>query len=312
MKSTSRTVIIIAAALVGVGVILAFLGYALSGFHINNIQSNSTFEHNSYTYDAAGVTSIDISDIDSPVILQSSSAESIAIDCYENSNYRYEIKQNMNGTLSVQKINSTKWGFQNCFHYDFTEKPLTVTIPSELIAEVSVSDVSGEISIRDIQTLSLSASNTSGSILIENTDVRGDLRASSVSGTVSFDSASISGNLSSTTTSGAIQTRAVSVGADTEFSSVSGNIRLNDTDISEDITLGTTSGSIDFEMLSGNNLNFHTVSGRISGTLHANSLDYNIVSNSLSGKVSVMGGSAKGTKRLEVSSTSGDINITFE
>lgn len=312
MKSTSRTVIIIAAALVGVGVILAFFGYALSGFHISNIRSNSTFEHNSYTYDAAGITSIDISDIDSPVVLQSSSADIIAIDCYENSNYRYEIKQDINGTLSIQKINSTRWGFQNWFNYDFTEKPLTVTIPSDLIADVSLSSVSGEIRINDIQALSLSASNTSGSILIENTDVRGDLRASSVSGTVSFGSARIGGNLSVTATSGAILTRAVSVGADTKFSSVSGDLRLNETTVSEDITLETTSGSIDFEMLSGNNLDFHTVSGRISGTLHANSLDYYIVSDSLSGKVSVMGGSAKGTKRLDVSSTSGDINITFE
>ena len=88
--------------------------------------------------------------------------------------------------------------------------------------------------------------------------------------------------------------------------------RKPETSTSGDIELGTTSGQIEFDSLSGNNLNFHTVSGAITGTLHADSTDYYIVSNSLSGKVSVMGGSVNGTKQLDASSTSGDITITFE
>ncbi|MFA0815362.1 MAG: DUF4097 family beta strand repeat-containing protein [Anaerofustis sp.] len=312
MKQPSRTIAIVAAAMIGIGLILGFSGYALSGFNLGSEHgSNSSYDHNIYTYDPSGITDIDVSDIDSNVIVTASGDKQITVDCYENDYYQYRI-DNLNGKLTIEKANTKRWFFENLFTAAPSSIPLTITIPSDWMADLSVGNVSGSVSVTDLNAESLSVANTSGSISIEHSAVRNGISASSVSGSITLNDASCGADAKLETTSGSIRTDGLQTGGYLAVRNVSGSIDLNATRASGDISVNSTSGSVSFATLSGNNLSFETVSASINGTLAVNSQDYYITSDSVSGKVSIMGGSVNGTKQLKATSTSGNIDIVFQ
>ncbi len=238
------------------------------------------------------------------------------------------------------------------FYIQFPSRKLTIEVPEKFIGEVKASTVSGNIALStlDLQkglTLSttsgelsltdtgtadrLTVSSVSGGIELENCKINNALNLSTTSGDISVDTATTAGDITASTISGVVMIRKTEAQGKTDFSSTSGDIsmdastavsgisvgsgsgsiRLEKSSTKGDVDLHSTSGDINFTQLSGNNLKFKSISGEVAGTLLGKSEDYSVAVSTTSGAKDVPQ-SQNGSKRLEASTTSGDISIRFE
>ncbi len=295
-----KKLLAIGAVLLVLGAALFTGGFILSGGKISamNISTGpfniylgggGTFQRNEYIFDAKGVEALDIDTTSDDVRLGYSDDGKIHVLCSESENYKYTFKEGK--TLKI------KSGDQRFFLFNINlfglsrRDDLTVLVPMEAVYDLNVSTVSGSVRLPEAMSFwNLSVSTTSGDMSLgtffaESTDL------DTTSGEVRIDSADVSERLGISTTSGDIELETASVGS-AKFSTVSGEVEFGLLDSSGDVTVSTTSGDVD-------------------GTLAGQMSDYAITSDTTSGSNSLPGRTKGGSKKLNVDTTSGDIDIEF-
>ncbi|MCD7847668.1 MAG: DUF4097 domain-containing protein [Oscillospiraceae bacterium] len=185
MMSRTKKWIIAAAILVAVGGVI-FLGALVSVgfdasrletwfFHTNTYEFSDDFENISINTEVAGVTLLPSDDDVCKVI------------CYEDDTFSHTVKVE-NGTLSIESVNTRKW--YNNIGISIDDPTVTVYLPEDTYASVSVTVATGAITLENVICDSLDATVTTGNISLEGCDA-GEMklkaRIGNIKGTVLSD-----------------------------------------------------------------------------------------------------------------------------
>jgi DUF4097 and DUF4098 domain-containing protein YvlB len=247
---------------------------------------------------AAGLNSISIDWVSGEVtVAPHDGAEIVVTELAQRElrdNERFHIT-NSGGTLSI------RFREQGVTVGNMPQKRLEVLVPTELSGNMntlSVSSVSGAVSISGFDATVMRVGTTSGSIRVSDAVARA-LQAKSTSGSVSVVSVS-SDDIKAGSTSGSVTLTSVQA-AGIDIDSISGSIRVSDSS-ARLIDGSSTSGSID---VSGafDRADLGSLSGRVS--LENAALGAIVKASSTSGSVTLTGA----FESVEADSLSGSISI---
>ncbi|MEA4889754.1 MAG: DUF4097 family beta strand repeat-containing protein [Clostridiaceae bacterium] len=310
MKSTVRILIILAGVFIIVGAIVAFTAIAIGGFRFSSLNTGLPYSEKNYTYDAAGVTELEIRDISCDVNLIGSGDQSVKIVCYENEKDYYTISLSTDGKLSIVKSISKNWYDFFGINFNPHEQTLTIAVPAEFKAAVQVGTISGKITLSKIMMEgSLKADSTSGDISLKNITA-GETSAQTVSGSLELDTTVVNGDLRLQTTSGEINVAATDIAGGLSAETTSGSMDFTDTRARDDIDAGSVSGDIKLDHLGGTDFSLKTISGAIRGSIVGNPGDYTFKADSVSGNIHLPD-SASGKKSFKAATTSGGIDLEY-
>jgi len=313
MNSITKTILIVAGVLMLVGTALGLTATAMVGFNWASLSTRQQpYEEKSYTYDSAGITALSVSDVSSDVIFVSSNEDAIKIDCFENEQEYYDINVSADGQLRVNYSSHKRWFEFIGINFHSPERTLTVSVPAKFTGAVNASTVSGDITMSKLSLKeALTVGTTSGEISLKNIVAGGQSSATSVSGDIELEVIKINGALKLGTTSGSTEVSSAQVAGNLSLTSISGDEDLEKTTVENNVSLESTSGVVTFNDLTGNDISISTVSGDVSGNIIGDPNTYSIKASSVSGDIKIPP-SANGAKRLDVSTTSGDIDIDFK
>lgn len=337
MDKKVKTTLIVALSLFSAGVII-FLCVLMSvnfdysklstSFRIgNNSETSIKTEHIEKDIEASG-QDIKIN-LSSAYITVKPSADNMIHLSYDNNNdCNFELENGSSQLILTQKQSAGVFFgflfFQNTKH---NEVVLSIPVGHDgtlsidgASSEISMSDVkilgyfkinsvSGEITIENCKSKILETGNTSGNIKLANIETD-NIRANTVSGNMNISDISQSIFVTLASTSGEVyaeKVKASSLGAET----VSGNITLKNV-AGQKASFSTTSGEVGLASADFNEIVFNTISGNIRGTVSGAADDYTVYTSTLSGNNSLSSHKGRGERTLDLSSTSGDFDISFE
>ena len=309
MKLIPKTVLIIAGALVLLGVILAVTAISMGGITTKSLSTGKPYEEKVYTYDSDKVKKLSVSDVSNEIVVTGSSQSGITIKCYENDTDYYKISLTDDGNLSVVRQISNRWYENINIGLNIREDKLTITVPSDLAAAIDITSVSSKANLSNLDKAEkLSVKTTSGNIRLNKISSSGNMSLDSVSGNIELDSVKIDGILNLKTTSGKIETSFADISGDILSSTLSGKINFRNTNAKGNVSAESVSGGVTLDRLGGADFSVKTTSGDVKGIISGNPNDYRIESYSTSGKINLPR-SQSGGKLLKVSTTSGSIDI---
>lgn len=270
--------------------------YGKYGFtHIHFKGTQTTLINSEFSADGINGISTGVSNAD--VTVSASDTDKIKVVCYGNSDAKNDVGASVkDGVLKISQ-NSNFGGF---FLFNFQREPrFEIYIPKTYNKELNVSDVSGDVSIKDnfafssayiyqtsgdlnakdIKTGTFKANNTSGDINITSVDAP-DYSLSSISGDLSIQKLNGSGALKST----------------------SGDVTAELTGMTGGVDASSVSGDINISCDTGAEVSAKSVSGTISTP--GMQVDGSFVKNSVHGKIG-----REPYKSLSLRTISGDVNI---
>ena len=296
MKMFVKVTLIIAAILIGLGIITLALSYFLG------VQKNAgNFETKERKYDVSDTfSSLDIDCIQSKLIICESDDGLCHVTCIETDNITHTVGV-AGGVLSI-KQNDTRTWFQRLWFFNDLDISLTVYLPLGSYDELTVKNTSGGVSAE-------------GGFDFANAVI------ANVSGRVSLK-ADVKANATISNTSGSISVSGIH-GQNVTITSVSGGITLSDIHANKVLRIGQTSGSTELSDISCGTLNIKTVSGKtelkntiaetsmridgVSGKVHLDGCDSaDIYIEVVSGKVEAV---LLSGKVFTTHTTSGSINV---
>ena len=315
-------------ALLAVGAVLFGAGLALGG--LGELKRESAADARTATYDAGAVTALRIEGIAADVRVEKADGDAVEVTYFEGAREGVEVKLE-NGVLTLKEYWGHSWRDYIRFMWRDARK-IVVRVPGEL-GGAEISSTSGDIALTDVPVAnSLTMGTTSGDAAVSGR--AGSLKMTSTSGALTAHDMEIAGGLTAGTTSGEITLANLAVGADLKASSTSGGVSVSETD-AQSFTLGgvsgeirlsgvraaggegaisatTTSGGIELSDASAAAYSFGTVSGDVTGVLPGSVRDYTITTSTVSGGNSLPTESYGGRKTIDVTTTSGDIELSFE
>ena len=285
MKMTMKTVIIIAGALVVLGLILAIAAVSLGGLNMNTL-STGKYEEKTYTYDSSKVNKLNVRDISYDVVVAGTNQNEITIKCYESEDDRYKINFTPDGRLTIEKEIIKRWFKFFNFDLGAINRNLTITVPSSLVADFDIATVSGKVLISNLDNpVSVYGKSTSGNVSLSKVSASGDMSFYSGSGNTILNTVKTGGRLELKTISGEIGTDFCEIGRDLTASTTSGKIKLSSTNAKGNVKADSVSGDIRIDRLSGEDFSFRSTSGNVKGMILGRADDYRIDSHTTSGKI---------------------------
>ena len=262
--------------------------------------------------------------------------------------YEYRVEESGNKmTVSQKKLHD----MNNLFTIDLDsqDKNMILKVPNDYEGKLDINSTSGNIYVGDMTLTSLNLENSSGNIVIEKTTSKDAVKLNNTSGHIDVKSLTAD-SLTAGNTSGGISLNSLTIENDIAVTSTSGNIILADIETSKDIHENTASGTGSFERIkansllssttsggiymsdvttadtisascssggirfdnitSGSKIKFSSTSGSVKGSIDDKESDYSIIAKATSGSNN-LNNSRDGIKTLDVNTTSGNINITF-
>lgn len=302
MKTAKKITIIIAAALVAIGLIISLCTLIPLNF---NFASLNTFHSavNTYTVNES-FRSIRIEDVECDIRLMVSDDDKCHVNCVEEEKISHTVKVT-DDTLKIERKDNRRWYEQIQFFYwedmridiylpktEYTDLYIMSTsgdikISENISFEKAVfNNISGDINISKISADYIDIQTTSGDITLNSVNADSELKLRSVSGDLDIADVDCR-NISAETTSGNQVLADVIAEKNMKINSVSGDIYFKQSD-SDDIFVNTTSGNVSGTILSDKIFNVDTTSG-----------DIDVPKSAVGGK-------------CEITTTSGDINIDLK
>ena len=173
------------------------------------------------------------------------------------------------------------------------------------IGRTAAETSSGDIRLENVRASSIRAECSSGRAYVLSSACEGDLEISASSGNIQMESAEIGGALTLESTSGEIELQRVQ-SKTLDFSSTSGSVRARDTCAGDSLHGKTTSGSVSLTNCDAKTVSINCTSGSVHAEM---ATPKRVFWKSTSGSVSVPE-DADG-ERMDVSTTSGNIRVTF-
>lgn len=345
-KSTLISIICVGAGLIliglGIGLVkgdfMKFNGKSTQGNWVNaTYECSSNIDHVDID-ERSEATKVVTGNVDKPVI---------SYWYYEKEADRVEITEK-SGTLHFERKDRKEFSFGPIVSFNVQDTCTLVTLPRDYKGKIEVTASSGSVFAEGISNdddIRLEASSgyvhaesinckdfelkaSSGSIKAEDIVADGEAKLSNTSGSISAKKMSIKDDFSVKNSSGSIKLSEVTckdlnaentsggvrldsvTAKKASLQSSSGSVKFEDTTF-EKITAKTTSGGVHFEDLTSDEIELRAHSGSIRGNIKGNENDYSIISSTGSGSCN-LSDSRNGSKKLDVSTTSGGIHISFD
>lgn len=176
--------------------------------------------------------------------------------------------------------------------------------------KINLTTTSGSIHIENTESTGITASNTSGGISIDDSSVRGDITLNCNSGSVNLGIVTAEGDIKVSTTSGT-RTLTDVIAENISTNATSGSLKAVRVSANDSISSSATSGTTRFEELyAGRSIKINSNSGSVNGSITGSEEDFSIIANTTSGSCN-LNNSRSGEKTLDISTTSGSVNVTF-
>lgn len=293
----------------------------------NNSETNVKTEHIDKDIETSG-QDIKINLISAYVTVKPSEDDKIHLS-YSNSNdCNFEL-ENSTSQLTLTQNQGAGVFFGFLFFQNAHENEVVLSIPvghdgtlsiDGASSEISIYDVeisgyfkihsiSGEITIENCKAKTLETSNTSGDIKLKSIEVD-SIQANTISGNMDVSEISQSIPVALASTSGEVYAENINASS-LKIENISGNIKLKNA-AGQKASLSTTSGETELNSADFSEIVFNTVSGDIEGTVSGAADDYTVYTSTVSGNDSLSSHKGRGEKTLDLSSMSGDFEISFE
>lgn len=218
-----RNVLLIAGAVIGVGLILVLGAFAMSGVQVFSAFSTNKFNNaemieESHVFDE-NVTGIDIQTVASDVRFERSSDGKTRIESRHSAEIT-ETAEVKNGVLTVRQESSRKGGIH--IGVSSAEEVLTVYLSQSDFESLSVETVSGDVALSGLSVGRAGFATVSGELELKDLVSDGKLAIETVSGDVELDRCDAAA-IGIETTSGEIE-GTLRTGKTFEVSTISGDI----------------------------------------------------------------------------------------
>lgn len=291
--------------IIGIGIFAC--GFAISGWNIFAMETQAPFEEKTFTSNS-NITSIQIEDKNTPVILTKSSDDKVHITYYENNKRKYSISEN--GILSVKKINNYQW-YDYFFNISFQIKSLTVEVPESFKGDITIDTNNAKISIEDLEVSNLTAVTSNGSIELRSVKANENIETHTSNGSVDIQKITV-GKLNIETSNAHITCKEIN-STDLSAKTSNGRITLSDVKTENEVFAKTSNGSIETErLLAEKSITLNTSNASITGSVSGSIADYSIVSHTSNANNNLPENLQGGSKQLNVDTSNGRIDITFE
>lgn len=301
MSTGKKIAIIIAAALMGLGILCSTAAAVLLGFDFTKLNaadlSDKTYEiHESFD-------SIDIYETEYTIRLQPSEDGVAKVTCRESEDNGHTVTVE-NGTLKITRTDRRKW-YEHIGIFWANDTTLTLHLPQSQYKTLSAQSVSGHLIVPEAFTFeSATLCSTSGDIFCY-AQVKDSFSATSISGEVVLKNQT-GGTLTASTTSGDLHLFDICVSS-IALTTTSGDIECNAVIADGQLQMEAVSGNVELNKCDGGSLQIKTVSGDIIGTLRSGKW---FITNTTSGDIRVPT-SHKDGGNCALTTTSGDIKIAL-
>ena len=321
MKKTTLVWLIVAAALIVVGLVIFCIGMTFVNWDFTKL-STATYVTNEYEI-TEDYNNISIAVGTADVIFLPSDSGTTKVSCYENETEQHSVKV-VNGTLTVNvEKNNKKWYQYISFNggsesvriylpnaeYEALvfkgstgklELPNTLSFNS-IDASVSTGKISCNSSVAELLKVKVST----GKISIDGISV-GRLDASASAGDISLSNVNCAGDISIAVSTGDVVLKSVRCNS-LNHSGSTGDFDLNDVIALEGFNFKLGTGDVDMTECDAGEIYIKTGTGDVSGILLSDKI---YVVNTNTGKVNVPNSVNGG--RCEITTTTGDVKITVK
>ena len=297
MKNIVKIPLIIAGVLIGLGVIIIAVGFAVGGtswlFGSSKMEDKTVEIKDSFDSIKVETDSIDVRF--APAQDGNCRVEAHLSDTMS---FTAEVKNN---TLTISCKDRRHW-YQFINFHSFDGK-MTVYLPEGAYSSLKLTSASGNIQISDCASFGFVDITTASGDVAASANGIESLSVSTASGDVLYDSQKSSATIQLNTASGDIELKNVSC-KNLKIHSVSGEVSLSRTVCSDKLAINTTSGDVDLSACDAEEITVNSVSGDVSGSLLSDKV---FSAHSVSGDVRVPQDGNGG--KCAIKTTSGDISI---
>lgn len=298
MNKGFKIALIVAGALILVGIVLCIIALALNGFKPFKLGSGTLVEASqTVTEEFSGIT-VECSDCD--VQLLPSSDGSCRIDSKIGQRQKLTVSVK-GGVLKVKCEDTRKW--YELFGFHFGSTVLKLYLPKEAYEKLTVSTASGDVAVGAPFSFTEASLRTASGELSFTAQAEASLTLETASGDVTVKGLSGEAKIQISTASGDIDISRVTCAGCT-VNSASGEVDLEDVILSGRMQIHSVSGDVELERCDAGSISIHTTSGDVEGTLLTGK---QFKTRTASGDVRVPSDSGSGA--CEIKTASGDIEI---
>ncbi len=313
-----KTVLWIGVSLLFLGAIIFAIAFAYSGFSFEFL-SNVRIEYKTFEEKADNqITSLSIEygTVDVVVYL-SDDTDALSVQYPQKQNKKgeniNEIKvEETDGKISIME--NYKWQAQ-LFSVNFETPTVSVYLPQERVYALDLQTTTGTIRLTNgnLNVSKITLKTTTGMISTKDCVVSstGEARFETTTGILSVGELSAQTVVLETTTGVLTTHKAITAETSVSLKVTAGTIETLGTITTDTVTAKATTGSL--KMTAGiyaNALTLKTTTGDLNARIGGKKTDYSIVVSQSTGNSNIYPQTG-GTKTLNVSCTTGDINVTF-
>ncbi|MGX7069257.1 DUF4097 family beta strand repeat-containing protein [Gemella bergeri] len=264
------------------GIILILLSFVLNG---NKLPlTDETKPPKYHTIESKNLKNLKFHVTKSNIDIKPSNSDKIEVEYREGKNFYFNIEEDTD-TLIIKDTYKEKWfNFSFDLGFNFNNYYIKLKIAKELLVNLSIKNISGNTSLKNLHFRDIQINNISGDINLLKLNTN-NINLNSKSGNIRLNNIKTENNK-------------------LDIYNLSGNVLLKDIINYGSANITTTSGNIIFDNITSKNIDSKTTSGNIE-FLNSNNIIDNFISESTSGNITV--NEIKINKKLSLKNISGDI-----
>lgn len=254
MKSNTKVIMMIAAAIAVFGILMAGAAVCLAGFNFKRLETtdSQSLQKKEYSYRSDEITGMNIIGMDRDVKIVGTDADTIDIVTWEDESEYYDRKVSADGQLNIKFNRDESWFYHNIgFQFDFTDTAMIVSIPYELCNNITVTSSSGCISLNDIKVKdALTVTTAGGDVYFDKVTANNGMQLESNSGCFVLKDITCNKDILVKTISGDLELNTAFAEGNLGLEADSGCFMIKDATVNKDMSIKTSSGDAQIESAS--------------------------------------------------------------
>ncbi|QJU09203.1 DUF4097 domain-containing protein [Candidatus Saccharibacteria bacterium oral taxon 488] len=242
-----KKLLTIGVGLLGVGLIILGVAYALIGGDLRKTATDSKFEEKQTTFQTADIKNLLVEVATDEVEITGTDKNEITVSYYETKTHQFEVTA-ADGSVIV-KSKHEPWRFSFLFDFSWLshERAVRIQVPQKLLKKIDLTSSTGSLRINDVTaTKEIVAKSTTGDITIKQA-MADSASFTSTTGSLRFDKLTVDKELSAKTTTG----------------NIDGNLTGKQSDYRTEVKTSTGSSNITNQAGGNKELKLHTTTGDI-------------------------------------------------
>lgn len=289
------------------GLIIFLIAFGVSGFNIYKLNTQPKLEKKEFV-SSSEINSITIDDY-FDVTIKKSPDNKMHVSYFENKKLYYKISSGKD--IVFKKIYNSKW-YDGFFNFNYKHSPICVMLPDNFKGDIKIKTSNGNVKSNDIKVNNLEISTSNGFINLNSIDSKGIIKVKTSNGKITFNNVNAKKDINCSTSSGQIEL--INLNSDNIIgNSSNGKITYSNLNANNTITAKSSNHDIHVAQINAKKeINLETLNGDISGIIIGNLPDFSIKSKTSNGKNNLPEKLASGSKKLNVKTSNGNININFQ